>query len=274
MPKPTPKPQGTCIFCGGIPLTKEHLWGKWIRRYLKALTPKTQHLTSIYRHDRSLETPPPLKPGRLNRPGAVHSHQLRVVCKSCNGSWMKALQDKAKPTMALLVNDDWSTLNSETAEVLALWATMFTMTSEHADRNTVSTTFDQRAWFKTNQRVPANWFIFIGRYRETDPRRSMSVYNHHAFGVYRSNDEERLSPKLNTQTTTICLKNLLIHTFSTTSHIKEDQREFATRFDLRLIHPDKEDVIVRPERIHDYVEFNSISNDFPKRKGLPYFEYA
>ena len=274
MPKGAPKPQGKCIFCGGFPLSKEHMWGKWLRRYLAALTPKTQRLTTLYRDGRTLRTPPPLIPGRLNRPGAVHSHQLRVVCGNCNGGWMKRLQDGVKPIILPLINDDWSTITADSALALALWATMFTMTSEHADPNTVSIPLSQREWFKSDQKVPDNWFVFIGRYHEADQRRASSVYNHHAFGVDRPTDEERFTPKHNTQTTTIGVGRLLIHTFCTTSHIVEDQIGFARRFDLRLIHPNGGDIITVPTQVHDYRGFNLISNDFPKQKGLPYFEYA
>jgi len=44
-----------CIFCGGSPATREHIWADWLTQYLPKTIPKHKSSGSIHNPDRSVE---------------------------------------------------------------------------------------------------------------------------------------------------------------------------------------------------------------------------
>jgi hypothetical protein len=171
-----------CIYCGGYPCTKEHPWGQWIQKYLPALTLDTAHFTTLF-DPTDTKIPPTPVPGRLNRPGAVHAHQMRIVCERYNSGWMQIRQDAAKPHLLPLMEDDWSAVTIDGLRAIASWATMFTMTQEFAHPKAAAVPPEHRDNFHRDYEPPIGWTIFIGRYSDEHPGRKNSAYNHHGFFI-------------------------------------------------------------------------------------------
>lgn len=69
-----------CVFCGTKPTNIEHVWPKWIGRYLGRT--RTRFLTRTSTGtDRRFD-------------GFSYTDRAKVVCeKTCNGGWMKALEE-------------------------------------------------------------------------------------------------------------------------------------------------------------------------------------
>ena len=82
MPRPT-----KCIFCGGLPLSKEHLFGAWTTKAIveARLTPPTGERI-IYIDDYRMEDGAIVRQDRR----FVNKINLTVgcVCLSCNNGWM------------------------------------------------------------------------------------------------------------------------------------------------------------------------------------------
>jgi len=129
---------GTCIFCGGLGLTKEHVWPDWLRKVIVSTTKQSAHIVDgmIQLNPRPIYIIDATKFGRQNRTGAITSRKLRVVCIKCNNNWMSDLQTKAKfLLMPMIKYRKWSISSEEDTKIIASWITMFTIVSEYLNRN-------------------------------------------------------------------------------------------------------------------------------------------
>jgi hypothetical protein len=102
-----------CIFCGGTPLTLEHLWPDWLRRELGPVGRSAHHLeqdeNGVETRDVTFETPP-------------FNQQVRAVCATCNGGWMSELEAAAKPILLPLIEGRGGNLDRREQQVVATWA--------------------------------------------------------------------------------------------------------------------------------------------------------
>jgi len=149
------------------------------------------------------------------RTGDFHAQKLRIACRSCNTGWMSRLQTKAKPHLVpMLVGKNTSLYRAEQA-TLAAWATMFVMTADYLDSEMASITPDDRTWFKENQRPPAHWRIWIGKYERPATKRR---WIHAALNIVEDEPEfiATGTPELSyAQTSTILLGDqFIIHVMS------------------------------------------------------------
>lgn len=185
--KRNPNPPRRCIFCGGTPISKEHIWPAWMRPYL----PAGQFAQFIRSSD--LRGPiPQLRAGPLNRKGDGRSQKLKVVCRPCNNNWMSVLQDRTKATLVPLLLNDIQEISEPEHELLATWATMFTMVYETCQPNPVrtATTGAQRSLFKAEQKPPQHWIFWCAPHDGVS-----SPIFHTGFGsVRRLADPETVEP--------------------------------------------------------------------------------
>ncbi len=87
-----------CIFCGGGPMSKEHILPKWALPILPSASSHTRYRCHRWR------------PGdqetvlrRTKRQGSVGTIRLRKVCKSCNSGWMSACEEAIKPELSRMI---------------------------------------------------------------------------------------------------------------------------------------------------------------------------
>jgi hypothetical protein len=103
----------SCIFCGGTPVTREHLWPDWLRREL-AITESFDH--RIEGEVDGLET----RDINFSRP--PFNQVVRAVCAACNGGWMSRIEANAKPILQDLVYGHGRRLDRDDKRKLATWA--------------------------------------------------------------------------------------------------------------------------------------------------------
>ncbi len=94
-----------CIFCGGRPLTREHIWPDWFRAYLPR-TRSSYHSGRIVLNDDNTRTHSSKKMS-----GDPKSRKLRIVCNKCNNEWMSDLQNATKPILIPLLHRQQITLS-------------------------------------------------------------------------------------------------------------------------------------------------------------------
>lgn len=116
--------QKGCVFCGGTPLTKEHIWSDW----LDSILPRADSSRSEARRTTMAEkvvggrpTYLPTSNSNRVRQGAVHSTTSRTVCKRCNNGWMKEIVDRAKPVATEVIQLRQTALLPEAQTRLATW---------------------------------------------------------------------------------------------------------------------------------------------------------
>lgn len=92
MPKRAQEGPRPCIFCGPIrppnKMSEEHLLASWLRDLLPDRSGVATESRVIY-GDRNSSLPSDAK--QRVRQGTIKNKRIRVVCKKCNESWMRAL---------------------------------------------------------------------------------------------------------------------------------------------------------------------------------------
>lgn len=126
-----PDPAGFhCPFCGNAASrNKEHVWAQWMRKH-----PAAQQLLK-QSSGRRLERPHTairvgesgayeFDEGQMQRVAELLPHVQVDVCRSCNGGWMKGLEDKVKELLAPWSRVGWPVrLRPQDQTLLATWAT-------------------------------------------------------------------------------------------------------------------------------------------------------
>src|SRR5215469_2737801 len=81
-----------CVFCGTPGVTKEHVWGKWLKPYI----PRTMINYRKFHVSQDGQIPDVKEELRAGDPRSL---SVKCVCRTCNGGWMGDLQEAAKPVM-------------------------------------------------------------------------------------------------------------------------------------------------------------------------------
>ena len=110
------------MFCGAVPLTREHIVPQWLREFFPPetfkLDPEDRMIVTHYREDipgmsvLEFEDRGP----RTN----LQDKTVKVVCAGCNGGWMSALELQMKRLYGRLAAGKY-TLTPNDVEILARW---------------------------------------------------------------------------------------------------------------------------------------------------------
>jgi hypothetical protein len=165
MPKETAtqpvRPTRACIFCGGTPVTKEHLVGRWARRFADE-----EQRDIMQRTDREGE---PQQPGDTREWQArVYDRQARVVCKPCNSGWMSDLET-AVSLLLDVESVDGRLLNPDEQSLLATWAmkTALTLNAAQSPENRVMPA-EVALSFGRDRHIPDGAQVWISSYTGDD----------------------------------------------------------------------------------------------------------
>lgn len=115
----------TCTFCGGVGITKEHIWPKWSQSYLSEKRP-VPHVQQTVQDGRDDE----------ERTWLQRSLDMKVgtVCGSCNNGWMSNLENTVKPFFIGAFEGRGRELHRALQRDLAAWGLKTTMMVEHQQK--------------------------------------------------------------------------------------------------------------------------------------------
>ena len=133
------KPRGTCIFCGGLGVTKEHLFSNWLRQ----LFPRTPSDTHTFgRSDWATQT------GfeQVINQGHSGSRRVRKVCKHCNTGWISRIDDDARHAITPLIQGASTLVSQAMQRDIAAWFTKIAMVGDaiHPTRSVVQSAHVKR----------------------------------------------------------------------------------------------------------------------------------
>ena len=90
---------------------------------------------------------------------------------TCNGGWMRRIEDKAKPILVPLIQGKKRHLTASDQITIATWAVLKAMVSEYHPTSQVSTHWTQRRLVKNKGVPPTNgWSVWIGKYERKNWR--------------------------------------------------------------------------------------------------------
>jgi hypothetical protein len=190
---------------------------------------KTRHTTSI---GLTIEETEACK-GKLTRSGHPLSQSLRVVCRPCNNEWMSPIQEATKPFLSEMIAGRWRVLTAQERTKLATWAALFTITWEFADLKTMAITQEEREAFRRNCTFPRNFILAASRYSGKEHGRTL----HQSVTLSTSKVPLNLPSVTMAQTTTFCVGNVVLHTFSGPDGVVTNPTEYADQIGLKLVWP-------------------------------------
>lgn len=156
-----PRPPQKCIFCGGGNMSREHIYADWMRPYLRVFDSTTHYVNTQTAPQWAQLIPARAERGKLHLKGDHRSRKLRVVCVTCNTTWMSRLQTAAKPVLLPFLTGSNVALSRTQQRAAANWAAMFTMVYEFADPLTIAIPQSERASFMRILQPNANWLIWV-----------------------------------------------------------------------------------------------------------------
>jgi hypothetical protein len=153
-----------CIFCGAKNLSKEHIFSRWTHKYLPPRSPgkATASIGIEYPHHANVVV--------VKLSGQLRDWQVKVVCGgthlTCNGGWMKDIEDIAKPILVPLILGQPTRISPQDQRAIATWAVLKSMIADFDRDRSARTTHHmqlKRLWRK--QLPPAQgWGVWIGHY--------------------------------------------------------------------------------------------------------------
>jgi len=200
----------TCIFCGGLPLSKEHIFPRWMHQYIP-LTKQGHH--SLFENIRVAGT----QVRTRKHPGDPKSKTIGCVCRPCNNGWMSEIQNKTKPILSRLIQGESISLDKKSQQLLATWLTMATMVSEQFNfvEPMIAIPRSQVAAFRESQRPPKGWKIWVAPYAGEHENGSWARSTVPVVGPTKAPERNADGRDLpNTQTTTIIVGKFFAHLFS------------------------------------------------------------
>jgi hypothetical protein len=231
-------------------MTREHIWGDWLKAFVRRDTNKHHfHAQRIHRPGAAPTSTTTLKAG-----DPINS-KVRVVCGTCNNTWLSQLQEKAKPLLIPLIRGDRAALGQNGQERLAAWCAMATMTAEYIDPDphSIAVPQSERDWLMNHRTAPDGWPVWVGHYKR---HKWVPRWAHFTFPMLDAEDMPKPGdtepPLPNTQVTTFTVGQLYVHVVSSAYpgtfakwYWGLGPAPAAGSF-LAQIHPHKESIIARP----------------------------
>jgi hypothetical protein len=126
-----------CAFCG-LPgdRSKEHVLPRWLHAELSPLPDTYREGGAGFGLDQAEQSYAPMPSEYRESRKSLLARTTRDVCRTCNGGWMSALEEQARPILTVLIKAcrDTATvrLDRTSARVLARWAVKTAWTDELA----------------------------------------------------------------------------------------------------------------------------------------------
>lgn len=162
----------TCVFCGGLPLTREHVYPQWLqqfsapRAYIQREGSHQGPFPQTVVRQNAMGQYVVVDEVRGNRTPILHEVTVKSVCATCNNGWMSTLENSIRGPLKKMAdppNPVPHLVDAQTRTLLAAWAhKCFLMYDQYRDpRDRVFVEEDFVA-FKNSQRPPQTARIYMG----------------------------------------------------------------------------------------------------------------
>lgn len=172
--------------------------------------------------------------GKFHKPGSPSSHQLRVVCQTCNNGWMSDMQNAAISHLVPLLNGLWTDLDDEASLAVANYVTMVTLVLEFADTHTITATPEERAVFMRTKKPASNWQVLVGLYGDEE---KLGGFWHRSARLSPVDLQSAFPTRNDTQTTSFHFGKSFFHAISAPKEYLPDPDEYASHLGIRRVWP-------------------------------------
>ncbi len=192
----------TCIFCGGIELTREHVLGDWFRRLadIEGTVPARHTFHPDGEPALAIDYPSPL------------TWAARVVCGRCNNGWMSEVENAAATVLVPLLRGAPGLLTPDDQAALATWTLKTGCVIDAAAIGGGGPRFPQahRRWLLEHHSPPALSAAWITTWPGTT-----TAWTHH-WGLEALEQGESSSGSVNAYGATIALGPIVLRGYAAT----------------------------------------------------------
>lgn len=142
----------TCVFCGGTPVTNEHVYRQEMANILKDLG--GEYTWVDYHSGRTRALPAGVTP--------FTEATVKRMCAPCNNGWMNAIDLRAEPVLRDLVNGVSRSVTKNEATRIASWAAKTCMARSYMEPIRSITDNDLSRMFHQHK-APPDWRVYVGR---------------------------------------------------------------------------------------------------------------
>lgn len=155
----SPPIQRVCVFCGGSPVTREHVYPQWLETVLpdqerfRGQITMTEVAAGLEDHTRD----------RVQREMGQRftDTTVRRVCEPCNGGWMNDLEMEVRPVLEKLIAGKTLQVAEDRAIILARWVAKTAMMAQLTDPETLVTGSDDFHWLYSHGTPPRRMRIWL-----------------------------------------------------------------------------------------------------------------
>jgi hypothetical protein len=148
----------TCVFCGRSPDTKEHIFPRWLDRYLPE--GQRQELEQARYGAAGYD---------ITRSSVGLDFKVRKVCEPCNGGWMSGLEAKSIEVLDPLITSlDLRLVSLKHQRQIAVWVTKTAMMLDQTQSRPLLSQA-QLARMRTHRAIPGGTRIWMGACDELFP---------------------------------------------------------------------------------------------------------
>lgn len=236
-------PAPACIFCGGRPITSEHIWPRGLAPILALFAGElgTAKRTRTSPASMALQAPRKVEIQRMQ--GHHYNRRLRCVCANCNNGWMAKIEEEAHPILGRLILGMPCEMDDVSQIRLVRWAALRTAIWERDHPASAALTKAELEALYLEQKPPSGFRIWMSAYFGGE----WQIRMHHA-AHWLGYVALAGRPQPNTQTTSIGAGALFIHVASTTSSPGVEFIELNPLFGMERIWPVR-DAFLFPTRI-------------------------
>lgn len=153
-----------CIFCGGggvrgNPISKEHIWPEWMHPHLPKMEKAKNWSATV-----SVGLTPLTVQRNKSRLGHPFTKTLRVVCKTCNESWMGSIEQQAKAHFTKLFQPKPYLLDLQAKRTIAKWMALKTLVLEFDGDSSPVASIEMREAFRKHQTIPNGMKIWMAHH--------------------------------------------------------------------------------------------------------------
>lgn len=201
----------TCVFCGGTPLTREHVFPRWLAGVLPEQDQWRAQDLVVVGGESITSTDLPITTREMGQ--RFTDSTVARVCASCNHGWMNDLEEASRSVVTALIRGDKTSVSIEQAKSLAFWVAKTCVMAQLTHTESAAT--------------PPSDYHHMHRERTPPPAMKMWALNidtadwgvrMHHFGILVGNQSKlEFSQPCNTYSTTIGLGHVAFCVMATTS---------------------------------------------------------
>ncbi|MEV3928641.1 hypothetical protein [Streptomyces sp. NPDC049944] len=146
-----------CVFCGGSPVTNEHVFPQWLNQYLPPGRQRTEQARyGAGSFDKTRES-------------TGLDFKVKKVCAPCNNGWMSQLETSSKDSLDPLITQQGLPLISlRQQRQIALWATKTAMMADQVQIQPLLPSH-QLQRMHTHRAIPGGTRVWLGSCRDRNP---------------------------------------------------------------------------------------------------------